>query len=175
MILISNHVHLGIDIEGLDRAAQVGDLFVGVSLRKTTAFDNRRIVLAFRDVIHRQGFNPWASCRQVHPSKHRRPRAGQQIGFCGCRRHLIISQVGRAHSLVKDQLVFLMLPDRPLDIQWRLDLCRRPAVPPALDVMRIVHIEDLLSCRSQLYGKKLPIFRSFEVTVHNGVKFLSCF
>jgi hypothetical protein len=52
VILIGNHVHLGVDIEGFDRTPQIGDFFVGVSLRKSPAFDDGRVVFSFRDVIH---------------------------------------------------------------------------------------------------------------------------
>src|SRR5438445_2923489 len=67
MIFIRYHVYLRVDVERLDGAAQVRDFLVSASLRKTAAFDNRRIVLSFRNVIHHQAFNPLPLRYQEHP------------------------------------------------------------------------------------------------------------
>src|SRR5215469_1596884 len=175
VILISNHVHLGVDIERLNGAPQISDLFVGISLCKSPALDDGRIVFSFRDVIYGQRFDPGPGRREIHPCIDRSPRAGQQLGFRSCRRHLIVRQVGRAHTGIKDQLVLFMLPDSAFDIQWRLDRCRGPAVAPAFNVVRIMQVQNFFSRLSQLHREKLPVFRSFEMTIDNSIKLFSYF
>src|SRR5712692_12094231 len=75
----------------------------------------------------------------------------------------------RAQSLVVNQLVFLVLPDGALHVKRRLGLRRRPAIAPALDVMRVMKIENLIPLRRNLDAEQSYIFRRVEVPVERRI------
>ena len=165
VILVGHHMNFRIDIEALDRTALVGNALMREARRETSALHDRRIIFPLGDVVHRQRFDPGASRRQIHPSHDRCARAGKQVGFRRGLRHLFVGQMRRTHALVEDQLVFFMFPDRPLNVERRLHRCRAPTIAPALDVMRIMQVPDLLPCWREFDGKYLLVLRSFEVPI----------
>src|SRR5919106_3830306 len=68
-----------------------------------------------------------------------------------------------------------MLPDRALHIERSLDARRSPAVAPALDIMRIMEVENGLPRGGQLHRKKLLVLRRVKMTDDDPIDFLSGF
>src|SRR3954453_3908353 len=80
-----------------------------------------------------------------------------------------------AEALIVNELVFLVLPNRPLDVERGLRLGGAPAVAATLDVMRVVAAQHLVPLRRDLDAEEPFIFRRIEVAIDNLVDFRARF
>src|ERR1700752_5062904 len=96
-------------------------------------------------------FEPRILTGAVKPGVKRGARAGNQVRFF-ISAEVFFCHMRLAHARVVNQFVFLVLPDRALDIEWRRAGNRRPAVAPVVTEESHVQMTKGEACWRERHG-----------------------